>query len=136
MGSSIIVGNMIGGRPSSPKTCTFITSDGKEIPAILVETKTIFDAETSDVREGKTFASDNGFGIGTTKFILEYSHSYAHIDITNGLCSGVFAGSSALSDSNFIEIPAYDENYTMKYYINGSWFEDESGTIPWTSSLV
>ena len=35
-----------------------------------------------------------------------------------------------------IEIPVYDKNYLMKYYINGAWYEDAAGTIPWTSALV
>ena len=61
----MIVGNMIGGCPSSPKTCTFLTSSGQEIQAVLVDSETIFTAEPNDVREGKTFASDIGMGVGT-----------------------------------------------------------------------
>lgn len=131
----MIVGNMIGGCPSSPKTCTFLTSSGQEIRAVLVESETIFTAEARDVRKGKTFAGDYGVMVGTADMI-DYDHVYAYVDPNTSICLGIFAGSTELNISNFVEIPAYDINYSAKYYINGAWYEDALGTIPWSSSLV
>lgn len=131
----MIVGNMIGGRPSSPKTCTFFTSSGQEIQAVLVESETIFTAEPGDVRKGKTFANKYGVGVGTAD-ILDYSHVYAYIDPNTLICLGVFAGTVELNESNFVAIPSYDAEYSGKYYNNGAWYEDAAGTIPWSSSLV
>ena len=41
-----------------------------------------------------------------------------------------------LAENNLVAIPVYDEEYLFKYYINGNWYEDEAGTIPWSSSLI
>lgn len=132
---SMIVGNMIGGCPASPKTCVFLTNSGQEIQAVLVESKTVFTAEANDVRKGKTFASDIGVGVGTA-VIVDYQYNYAYIDSNTLICLGIFAGTTRLNDSNFVEIPVNDEEYSGKYYNNGAWYEDAAGTIPWTSSLV
>lgn len=131
----MIVGNIIGGIPSSPKTVTFLTSSGQEIQAVLMKTENIFTAEANDVREGKTFASDYGVLVGTAK-IIDYTHVYAHVDPNTFVCLGIFAGSTELNLSDFVQIPAYDINYSGKYYINGTWYEDAEGTIPWASSLI
>ena len=131
----MIVGNMIGGCPSSPKTCTFFTNSGQEIQAVLVESETIFTAETTDVRKGKTFANKYGVGVGTAD-IINYKYVHAYIDPNTLICLGILAGTIKLNESNFIEIPLYNEEYSGKYYINGAWYEDAAGTIPWTSSIV
>lgn len=132
---SMIVGNMIGGCPASPKTCMFITNSGQEIQAVLVESETVFTAEATDVRKGKTFASDIGVGVGTAD-IIDYDYVYAYVDSNTGICLGLFVGTTRLNDSKFVEISVYDEEYSGKYYNNGAWYEDAAGTIPWTSSLV
>lgn len=131
----MIVGNMIGGRPSSPKTCTFFTNSGEELQAILVDAETVFTAETNDVRKGKTFGSDFGVLTGTAD-IFDYKYIYANIDSNTGVCLGLVASTTELKDENFVTIPVNDEEYYGKYYIGGQWYEDASGNTPWASSLV
>lgn len=66
-----------------------------------------------------------------------FEYAYAEIDLETGLCIGVHSTSSSNPASEeFIPIPVYDDEYLMKYYINGNWYEDAEGTIPWTSSLL
>lgn len=68
---------------------------------------------------------------------VNFYYNYARIDLATGMCVGVQSTTVDCSDSeDMIEIPVYDENYLMKYYINGAWYEDAAGTIPWTSSLI
>jgi hypothetical protein len=131
----MIVGNMIGGCPASPKTCVFLTNSGKEIQAILVESETVFTAKADDVRKGKTFASDIGVGVGTAT-IVDCDYIYAYVDSNTGICLGILVGNTKISDSHFVEVAVYDKEYSGKYYNNGAWYEDAAGTIPWTSSLV
>lgn len=69
----MIVGNMIGGYPVSPKTCVFVGEDGKEIHAILVDSKKVFTATTNDVRDGKTFATETG--VKTGKKVIPAYHT-------------------------------------------------------------
>lgn len=67
------------------------------------------------------------------------AYNYAEIEPDTGLCVGVQT-TSGWFDANeypdFVEIPVYDEEYIDKYYIDGNWYEDAEGTIPWTSSLI
>lgn len=66
-----------------------------------------------------------------------YAYNYAQIDLTTGLCIGVQTTTVDCSaEPDLVEIPVYDEEYLFKYYINGAWYEDAAGTIPWTSSLL
>lgn len=70
---------------------------------------------------------------------LNYAYNYAYIDPDTKMCIEVMTTTTAddhLNDPNLVQIPVYDENYLMKYYINGEWYEDAEGTIPWTSSLL
>lgn len=68
---------------------------------------------------------------------LEYAYNYARIDLVTGMCYSVETTSVDCSDSpDMVEIPVYYENYLLKYYLNGAWYEDAAGTIPWTSSLL
>lgn len=70
---------------------------------------------------------------------MTYAYNYAQIDLTTGMCIGVQTTSMQLDLNeypDFVEIPVYDEDYCLKYYINGNWYEDAEGTIPWTSSLL
>ena len=65
------------------------------------------------------------------------AYNYAEIDSTMGnLCIGVYTLSYESTNPNWVEIPVYDEEFIFKYYINGAWYEDAEGTIPWTSSLL
>lgn len=67
---------------------------------------------------------------------LNYAYNYAEIDPSTGMCIGVYSQTDICDSPNFIEIPVNDTEYLLKYYINGNWYEDAEGTIPWESSLV
>lgn len=68
---------------------------------------------------------------------VNYYYNFAEIDPTLGnMCVGVVTCTDDQTSETMIPIPVYDEEYIMKYYINGEWYEDEAGTIPWTSSLI
>jgi len=68
---------------------------------------------------------------------MNYYYNYAYIDTATGLCLGVQTTTVDCSDNPaYVEIPVYDQEYCLKYYINGAWYEDAAGTIPWTSSLL
>ena len=68
---------------------------------------------------------------------VNYYYNYAEIDLTTGMCIGVQSTSyDCSSNPTMIEIPVYDPEYICKYYIDGNWYEDAAGTIPWQSSLL
>lgn len=68
---------------------------------------------------------------------LNYAYNYAEIDPETGMCIGVRSVTYEDDETpNLVEIPVNDPEYLLKYYINGSWYEDAEGTIPWTSSLL
>jgi hypothetical protein len=59
-------------------------------------------------------------------------YKYAEIDLDTGECIGVMTRSHPLSNPALIPISVDDNDYIGKYYLNGSWYEDAAGTIPWT----
>lgn len=67
-----------------------------------------------------------------------YAYNYAIIEPSMGnMCIEVRTSTvDCTGYENYIVIPVYDEEYICKYYINGAWYEDAAGTIPWTSSLL
>lgn len=69
---------------------------------------------------------------------VQYAYNFAQIDPDTGMCIEVRTTTDPETANmpNMIEIPVYDEEYLFKYYINGSWYEDAAGTIPWESSLL
>ena len=68
---------------------------------------------------------------------VNYAYNYAEIDPSLGnMCIGVYSMTHTADNPNYIEIPVNDSEYLCKYYINGNWYEDAEGTIPWTSSLI
>lgn len=67
---------------------------------------------------------------------VNYAYNYALIDLNTGMCIGTDSTTMEINDPAYIPIPVYDEEYCFKYYINGAWYEDAEGTIPWTSSLI
>ena len=67
---------------------------------------------------------------------ITLAYNYAEIDPATNMCVGVYTSSHESSDPNWIEIPVEDPEYICKYYIDGNWYEDAEGTIPWTSSLL
>lgn len=66
------------------------------------------------------------------------AYTYAYVDPDTKMCMEVRTMSYApeFLDENWVEIPVDDGEYLFKYYINGNWYEDAEGTIPWTSSLL
>ena len=75
-------------------------------------------------------------------YAYNYAYNYAEIDNANNMCVGVVTSSRSDmagptgNNSTYVEIPVYDGDYILKFYINGNWYEDAEGTIPWTSSLL
>lgn len=69
---------------------------------------------------------------------INYAYNFAEIDPETRMCIQVLTSTSSQNDdpTRFIPIPVYDEEYLFKYYIDGNWYEDAEGTIPWTSSLI
>lgn len=70
------------------------------------------------------------------------AYNYVEIDNTTGMCIGVYTASGPETEgpttlgTTIMEVPVNDPDYLFKYYINGNWYEDAAGTIPWTSSLL
>lgn len=73
---------------------------------------------------------------------MNYAYAYAEVEDVTGLCIGVMSSSNpncagpTSEGTTYVSIPTYDEDYVFKYYLNGSWYEDAEGTIPWQSSLL
>lgn len=67
---------------------------------------------------------------------MNYEFNYAQINLETGRCIGVRSRSTEVNNPAMIPIPVYDEEYYGKFYINGNWYEDAEGTIPWQSSLL
>lgn len=69
---------------------------------------------------------------------LNYQYNYAELDPDTNMCIGIQSTTLALTElpPYWVEIPVNDDEYIFKYYINGNWYEDAEGTIPWTSSLL
>lgn len=65
-------------------------------------------------------------------------YNYCVIDPATKMCIN-FQTRSVAEDplpENWVEVPVNDPEYLFKYYIDGNWYEDAAGTIPWTSSLL
>lgn len=77
-----LYGNATGGF-GFPKTFLLTDSDGNEITGVVVGEETIFDATKNDVREGKTFAGNDGVATGT-KVIPAYHTTETELYIENG----------------------------------------------------
>ena len=68
---------------------------------------------------------------------MNYAYNYALIDPATNMCVEFVSRSAPLNDlTNIVEVPVNDPEYMGKFYINGNWYEDAEGTIPWTSSLL
>lgn len=69
---------------------------------------------------------------------MNYAYNFAEIDPETNMCVGVISTTSPEQGDmpNMVAIPVNDPEYCFKYYINGAWYEDAEGTIPWTSSLL
>lgn len=62
------------------------------------------------------------------------TYKYAKINLTTGECIGVITTIKTEYENNpaYIPIPTLTDDYIFKYYINGAWYEDAEGTIPWS----
>lgn len=73
---------------------------------------------------------------------INYAYYFAEIDNETNMCVGVLdttnpdAEGPTLSGTTYVRIPVCDPEYCFKYYINGNWYEDAEGTIPWQSSML
>lgn len=67
---------------------------------------------------------------------VNYAYNYAVVDTETGQCTGVRTMTYEINNPALIPIEVYDTEYVLKYYINGAWYEDAAGTIPWQSSLL
>ena len=73
---------------------------------------------------------------------MTYAYNFAEIDDATNMCVGVLSTSEPGAEgptslgTTYVAIPVNDPEYCFKYYINGNWYEDAEGTIPWTSSLL
>lgn len=73
---------------------------------------------------------------------MNLGYFYAEVEDATGLCIGIMRTSNPNHEgptafgTTYVRIPVDDDEYFLKYYINGSWYEDAEGTIPWTSSLL
>lgn len=68
---------------------------------------------------------------------LNYAYNYAYIDPATNMCIEVTSTTAPITNNPYlVEIPVNDPEYCCKYYINGEWYEDAEGTIPWTSALL
>lgn len=65
-----------------------------------------------------------------------YYYNFAEIELDTRMCVGVHTGTNDQTSEVMIPIPVYDEEYAFKYYINGNWYEDPEGKIPWKSALL
>lgn len=77
-----ILGQPTGGF-GFPKTYVLTDSSGNELTAVYVSQEQIFDATVNDVREGKTFAGDDGVKVGE-KVIPSYHTKHGVRMITSG----------------------------------------------------
>lgn len=64
-----------------------------------------------------------------------YAYYYAIIDLETRMCVDV-QDTTDYADPElypeYIPIETWSYDYLMKYYINGAWYEDAEGTIPWS----
>lgn len=72
---------------------------------------------------------------------MNYAYAYAVIDTATNMCinvkdTTVYYTDEQLAEANWVRLEVADPEYCGKYYINGNWYEDAAGTIPWTSSLL
>ena len=73
---------------------------------------------------------------------MNYAYNFAEVDDATGLCVGFLSTTNPDNEgptgdgTTYVLVPVNDPEYIMKYYINGNWYEDAEGTIPWTSSLL
>ena len=62
----------------------------------------------------------------------QLQYIYAQIDPNDNQCIGVETTTICLDGNpEYVAIDSLNEDYLFKYYIDGAWYEDAAGTIPW-----
>lgn len=92
-----------------------------ECVELLATKRQIVDAEYILLAEGEE-----------VNFARRLAYNYAEIDLDTGECIGVMSSTREKTGVQYIRIPHYNEDYMEKYYLNGAWYEDAEGTIPWS----
>lgn len=59
-------------------------------------------------------------------------YNYAHIDPATNKCITCITTSYVINHPEWVEVPVVRDDYVGKYYLNGEWYEDAAGTIPWS----
>lgn len=65
----------------------------------------------------------------------QLEHWYAVIDLTNGECLRVETQDELITPDiapDYVLIGGYIPEYEGKFYLDGAWYEDAAGTIPWS----
>lgn len=68
-----------------------------------------------------------------------FAYNYAFVDPETNMCVEFASQSAPMGEVPgiiIVEVPVNDPEYVCKYYIDGNWYEDAAGTIPWTSALL
>lgn len=63
------------------------------------------------------------------------TYIYAQIMKSTRKCVAVLTSETPKTDSNifeYVRLDTYELSYRNKYYIDGAWYEDSAGTIPWS----
>lgn len=66
--------------------------------------------------------------------IITLEYIYAKIKVSTRRCLSVFTSTEEKTNSStyeYVQLDNYDDSYMGKYYINGGWYEDAEGTIPY-----
>lgn len=64
---------------------------------------------------------------------INLNYIYAQINLATRMCIGVETTTKNLdNEPDYVPIPTLTEDYLFKYYIDGAWYEDAEGTIPWS----
>ena len=72
---SVTFGEVYAVSQSDSETYILVTPDGQEIPAVMVEELTVFDATANDIRKGKVAATDKGVITGTKVIPSYYTYT-------------------------------------------------------------
>lgn len=66
---------------------------------------------------------------------LQLEFNYARVNKSTRKCVAVFTSEEECYDNalyEYIRLDSLIEEYYGKYYIDGAWYEDAAGTIPWS----
>lgn len=99
---SSIVGNIVGGGGSIPKTYILQTEDGQEIPAVLTEEEVDITATANDIRLGKIAVTENGV-IEGSKIIPACHTRRGTVVVTDGSTLSI-TGLSANNNYDFTKL--------------------------------